>query len=102
MAQFGKAKGKPVAYDDGNLLYTSATDRTIKVIATFPGVGTITYVGDFHEPRHLDRRPHHRRHGRLQGRDGDGHDRPGLAKAPNIYVVTVPHPLNISTSAGVA
>ena len=45
VSQFGKAKGKPVAYDAGVITYTSSKNRVIKCIATFPGIGTLTFGG---------------------------------------------------------
>jgi hypothetical protein len=100
--QFGKAKGQAVAYDVGHLVYRSATDRRIKVTATFPGVGTITYVGDFKS----DSSPTTVVHitggtGAFKGARGTVTIGPG-SKAANIYVVTVPHPVNINTSTHVA
>jgi hypothetical protein len=72
--QFGKAKGRPVAWDEGDVVYTTATNRTIRVLAIFPGIGTIRRLPV--AAQRLDRGPHHRGHGRVPGRDRDGHDRP--------------------------
>jgi hypothetical protein len=45
VAQFGKKKGEPVAFDVGTVTYTSAVARKLVCVATFPGIGTITYGG---------------------------------------------------------
>jgi hypothetical protein len=101
--QFGKAKGKPVAWDEGEVLYTSATTRKIKVIATFPGVGSITYVGVFTSNESSSTVA------RIIGGTGGFKEATGTVTigsgsqtAPNIFVVTVPHTIDISTGTGVA
>jgi hypothetical protein len=102
VAQFGKAKGQPVAYDVGHLVYRSATDRRITVVATFPGIGTITYVGDFTDnssPTTVMRITAGT--GGFKGARGTVTIGPGT-KASNIYVVTVPHPVDIHSSSRVA
>lgn len=102
VAQFGKAKGQPVAYDVGHLVYRSTTDRHITVTATFPGVGSITYVGDFTNNSSTTTVVHITGGtGAFKGARGTVTIGPG-AKAANIYVVTLPHPLNIHSPTHVA
>ncbi len=102
VAQFGKKKGQPVAYDVGRIVYRSLTDRRITVTATFPGVGTISYVGDFTNNSGSTTVVHITGGtGAFKGAKGTVTIGPG-AKAANIYVVTVPHPVNIHTSTKVA
>jgi hypothetical protein len=43
--QLGKRKGKPVGYDAGTVLYTSAKAQSIQGVTTFPGYGTVTFGG---------------------------------------------------------
>ena len=43
--ELGKKKDKPVGYDAGTVLYTSATASKIEGITTFPGVGTLKFEG---------------------------------------------------------
>src|SRR5436309_4642065 len=43
--QLGKKKGKPVGYDAGTVVYTSATKQMIEGVMTIPGVGTLTFGG---------------------------------------------------------
>ena len=101
--QFGKAKGKAVAWDEGEVLYTSATTRKIKVIATFPGVGSITYVGVFASNRVTSTVARIvGGTGGFKGATGTVTIGSGARKAPNIFVVSVPHTIDISTGAGVA
>jgi hypothetical protein len=45
VAQFGKAKSRPVAYDVGTVTYLDGVRRTMKCTVTFPGIGTVTYGG---------------------------------------------------------
>src|SRR5579864_3303812 len=45
VAQFGKQKRQPVAFDVGTVTYTSPVARRLVCVATFPGIGTITYGG---------------------------------------------------------
>jgi hypothetical protein len=102
VAQFGKAKGQPVAYDVGHLVYRSATDRRITVTATFPGLGTITYVGDFtNASSGTTVVKITGGTGGFKGAKGTVTIGPGN-KAANIYVVTLPHAINIHTAAHVA
>jgi hypothetical protein len=102
-AQFGKAKGRPVAWDEGEVLYTSATNRSIRVLAIFPGIGSITYTGDFPSPRSVSAVARITGGtGGFRGASGTVTIGPGAASAPNIFLVTVPHPFDIHAAGGVA
>jgi hypothetical protein len=102
VAQFGKPKGQPVAYDVGHLVYRSATDRRIRVTATFPGIGTITYVGDFTSNSSATTVVHITGGtGGFKGAKGTVTIGPG-SKAANIYVVIVPHAINVHAATHVA
>jgi hypothetical protein len=103
-AQFGKPKGKAVAYDVGVLRYKTATRTWMKVKAIFPGIGTISYSGDM-----ITRKDGNMvlritgGTGGFQGATGTVTIGPGATTAPNIYRVTVPgHPLHIHGGGGVA
>ena len=101
--QFGKATGKAVAWDEGEVLYTSATTTEDQGDRDLPG-------------RRYD---HLRRRVRLEpvtatvarivggtggfkGASGTVTIGSGARTAPNIFVVSVPHTIDISTGAGVA
>jgi hypothetical protein len=102
VAQFGKAKGQPVAYDVGRLVYRSATDRRITVTATFPGLGTVTYTGDF--TNNSSKTTVFRitgGTGGFKGAKGSVTIGPGT-KAANIYVMTLPHAINVHIATHVA
>jgi hypothetical protein len=102
-AQFGKAKGRPVAWDEGEVRYTSATNRAIRVLAIFPGIGTITYTGDFPSPASVSTVARITGGtGGFAGASGTVTIGPGTASAPNTFVVTVPHALDIHAAGGVA
>ncbi len=102
-AQFGKKKGKPVAYDAGTLVYTSSTDTKITVVATFPGIGTITYRGPFATQKNgLTVVPISGGTGAFKGATGTVTIGKGSTTAPNIYVVHVPHPIDIHGRGTVA
>jgi hypothetical protein len=101
--QFGKKTGKAVAYDVGVMTYTSRTDTKLSAVATFPGVGTITFAGPF-----VTRKdgttviPITGGTGGFRGATGTVTIGAGATKAPNIYVITVPHRLNIDAPGGIA
>ena len=100
--QFGKAKGKAVAYDVGTMTYTSATATRIDVTATFTGIGTIHFAGRF-----VTRKdgttvvPITGGTGGFRGATGTVTIGKGATAAPNTYVVTVPHFLDLHAT-GVA
>lgn len=102
VAQFGKAKGQPVAFDVGRVVYRSATDRQIMATATFPGIGTLTYVGDLNDKNggttvvHITGGT-----GGFEGAKGTLTIGPGT-KSANVYLVTLPHALDIHKSTRVA
>jgi hypothetical protein len=102
--QFGKAKGKPIAYDVGVLRYTSSTKTTMSVTATFPGIGTITFAGDFDANKGNNVLPITGGTGGFKGAKGTVTIGPGATASPNTYRVTVPgHPIDIhGTGGGVA
>jgi hypothetical protein len=100
--QFGVAKGKPIAYDVGKLVYRSTSDRRFTVTATFPHVGTITYVGDFLDSnKGVTVAQITGGTGGFKGVKGTVTIGNGT-KAPNIYDITVPRPVNIGSSTHVA
>jgi hypothetical protein len=102
VAQFGKANGKPVAYDVGHLVYRTATDRRITVVATFPGVGTISYTGDFtSDSVRTTVVQITGGTGGFKGAEGTVTIGPG-EKAANIYRISLPHPIDINRTTGVA
>jgi hypothetical protein len=99
--QFGKKKGKPIAYDIGVLRYTSAKKTTMSVTAIFPGIGTITFKGKFDSDRKNNVLAITGGTGGFKGAKGTVTIGPGATTAPNIYRVTVPgHPLDIHGSGG--
>ena len=101
--QFGKAKGKAVAFDAGIIRYTSATHQEMLVTATFPGVGTITYQGSLdHQPNGDIVLPITGGTGGFKGAHGTVTIGPGEERAPNTYRVTVPGSVNIYGPGGVA
>ena len=100
-SQFGKPKGKAVAYDTGTLLYTSSTQTTMKVTAIFPGVGTIFYGGPFRTKHGITVLPITGGTGAFKGATGTVTIGSGATSAPNIYVVSVQHALDLGAT-GVA
>jgi hypothetical protein len=100
--QFGKRTGKPVAYDVGTLIYTSKTERRISATATFPRIGTITYAGPVVERKDGSTViPITGGTGGFRGASGTVTIGKGETKAPNTYVITVPHHLDLNAT-GVA
>ena len=92
--QLGKAKGKPVGYDAGIVLYTSATTQTIFGVTTFPGFGTLTFKGAMKTLK--DGTVHIAivsGSGAFKGTKGTLIIGAGNQKAPNTYLLTLPHPL---------
>jgi hypothetical protein len=102
-AQFGKQKGKPVAYDVGRIVYTSPKDTRITVIATFPGLGTITYRGPFETRKDGNTVLQiSGGTGAFKGATGTVTIGNGATTAPNTYVVHLRHPLDIHAAGRVA
>jgi hypothetical protein len=100
--QFGKKKGKAVAYDVGTMTYLTKTRIEIDAVATFPGIGKIHFAGPFATRRDgLTVVPIVGGTGGFEGATGTVTIGQGATSAPNIYVVTVPHHLDIH-STGVA
>jgi hypothetical protein len=91
VAQFGKKKNQPVAFDVGTVTYTSAVGRKLKCLVTFPGVGTITYGGVV-----VDHADGTTTFPIMQGTGGFKHAKgtvtfgPGGSTTPNTFIVTVP------------
>jgi len=100
--QFGKRAGMPVGYDVGTITSTGGAQTSIKVKAIFPKIGTITYSGPF-----VTRKdgttivPITGGTGGFKGATGTVVIGAGEQKSPNTYIVTIPHPLDLS-STGVA
>ena len=93
-AQLGKPKGKPVGYDAGTVLYTSATTQKIEGQTTFPGYGTLTFIGPLVTAKDGSARiPVVSGTGAFKGAKGMLIIGAGNQKAPNTYVLTLPHPL---------
>jgi hypothetical protein len=100
--QFGKKTGKPVAYDAGTIVYTSKTARRITARATFPRIGTISYGGPIVERKDgTTVVPITGGTGGFRGARGTVTIGKGETKAPNTYVIRVPHHLDLNAT-GVA
>jgi hypothetical protein len=97
--QLGK-KGKPVGYDAGTVLYTSGTAQKIEGVTTFPGVGSVTFEGEMKTMKdgtvHV---PVVKGTGVFKGAYGELIIGKGAQKAPNTYVLRLPHPLPAPGSA---
>lgn len=103
VAQFGKKKNQPVAYDVGTVTYTSSVARTMRCVATFPGIGTITYGGAV-----VDHKDGITSFPIISGTGGFRHAKgtvilgAGGTTSPNTFIVTLPgNPVQIHGS-GVA
>jgi hypothetical protein len=98
--QLGKKKGKPIGYDAGTVLYTSATKQKIEGLTTIPGVGTLTFGGEMKTMKdgttHV---PVLKGTGSFKGARGVLIIGAGTAKAPNTYVLRLPHPIPAPGSA---
>jgi hypothetical protein len=98
--QLGKKQGKPVGFDAGTVLYTSATRQKMEGVTTFPGFGTVTFAG---EPKTAKDGtatvPIVRGTGQFKGVKGVLVIGNGDQKAPNTYVLTLLHPLALPGSA---
>lgn len=92
--QLGKKKGKPIGFDAGTVLYTSPTTQTIEGLTTFPGIGTLTFGGEMKSLKdgtvHV---PVIKGTGSFKGAKGTLIIGEGSQKAPNTYVLRLPHPL---------
>jgi hypothetical protein len=98
--QLGKHKGKPVGYDAGTVLYTSATAEKIEGVTTFPGFGTLTFAGPLNAAKDGSVTvPIIKGTGAFQGVKGSLIIGAGNQKAPNTYVLTLLHPLVLPGSA---
>jgi hypothetical protein len=98
--QLGKKKGKPVGYDAGTVLYTSATAQKIEGVTTFPGFGTVTFVGPLKTAKDgTVTVPITKGTGQFKGVTGSLIIGAGDQKAPNTYVLTLPHALRLPGSA---
>ena len=92
--QLGKKKGNPVGYDAGTVLYTSPTAQVIEGLTTIPGFGTLTFGGEMKASKdgtvHV---PVIKGTGSFKGAKGTLIIGEGNQKAPNTYVLKLPHPL---------
>ncbi|HEY4349149.1 MAG TPA: hypothetical protein VGM80_16360 [Gaiellaceae bacterium] len=104
VAQFGKKKGRAVAYDVGTITYTSSSGRKLICKAIFPGVGTISYGGVVID--HKDGTtsfPITGGTGGFKNAKGTVTFHAGATTQPNTFVVTVPGDnLDIHGGGGVA
>jgi hypothetical protein len=90
----GKKKGKPVGYDAGTVVYTSAKTQTIQGVTTIPGVGTLTFAGPMTARKDgTVRIPVVKGTGSFKGAKGMLIIGAGSQKAPNTYVLKLPHPV---------
>lgn len=97
--QLGK-KGKPVGYDAGMVKYTSKTAQEIEGVTTFPGIGTVTFEGVMKTGKDGKTRvPVIKGTGSFKGARGMLIIGIGEQKAPNTYVLRLPHPLPAPGSA---
>jgi hypothetical protein len=88
----GKQKGKPVGYDAGTVVYTSAKTQTIQGVTTIPGVGTLTFAGPMITRKDgTVRIPVVNGTGSFKGAKGMLIIGEGTEKAPNTYVLKLPH-----------
>ena len=98
--QLGKKKGKPIGYDAGTVIYTSATKQEIEGVTTFPGIGTLTFGGQMKTMKdgtvHV---PVVKGTGSFKGAKGILIIGEGSQKAPNTYVLRLPHPIPLPGSA---
>jgi len=92
--QLGKKKGKPIGFDAGTVLYTSPTKQNIQGLTTIPGVGTLTFGGEMKTMKdgtvHV---PVVKGTGSFKGAKGVLIIGEGSQKAPNTYVLRLPHPI---------
>jgi len=98
--QLGKKPGKAVGYDAGSVLYTSPSTQSISGVTTFPGFGTLTFAGPMKTLKdgtvHV---PILKGTGAFKGAKGVLIIGEGNNKAPNTYVLSLPHSLCTGTCA---
>ncbi len=103
VTQLGKKSGVPVGYDVGTVTYTSANHQQLKVKATFPGLGTITYGGAMDASASGDSvMAITGGTGIFKGAKGTVTIGTGTNKAPNTYRVTVPGTLKLKSGLPLA
>jgi hypothetical protein len=102
VAQFGKPEGKPIAYDVGTITYTSSSERTMTCLATFPGIGTVTYGGPLTDSGGSTILRISEGTGAFKGATGTVIIGKGEKSAPNTYVIHLPHPIDIHARGNVA
>ncbi len=98
--QLGKRKGKAIGYDAGTVIYTSSKTQTIEGLTTFPGIGTLTFGGEMKPLK--DGTVHVaviKGTGSFKGAKGTLIIGEGNQKAPNTYVLRLPHPIPSPGSA---
>jgi hypothetical protein len=101
--QLGKAKGKPVGYDAGTVLYTGRTTQSISGVSTFPGLGTVTFAGPMTEAKDGSVTvPITGGTGQFKGVKGTLTIGSGERKAPNTYRLTLKRALVLPGSGPVA
>jgi hypothetical protein len=98
--QLGKAKGNPIGYDAGTVVYTSRTDQKIKGVTTLPGFGTVSFAGSMKMRKdgtvHV---PIVSGTGAFRGARGVLIIGKGDQTAPNTYVLTLPHSIPLPGAA---
>jgi len=101
--QFGRAKGKPVAYDQGLIVYRGEhKPQRIYGIINFTGIGTLTYQGAMMPAKHGNTIVKVTGGtGKFKGAHGTLTIGPGDAKARNVYRVVIPNGnLNVTGGGG--
>lgn len=90
----GKKKGKPIGFDAGTVVYTSAKKQSIQGVTTIPGIGTLTFAGPMTTSKDgTVRIPVLKGTGSFKGAKGMLIIGQGSQKAPNTYVLKLPHPI---------
>ena len=98
--QLGKKKGKPVGFDAGTVVYTSPTTQEIEGLTTIPGVGTLTFGGEMKTEKDGTVRVRVLKGtGSFKGATGVLIIGQGSQKAPNTYVLRLPHAIPAPGSA---
>jgi hypothetical protein len=93
--QFGRLKkGKPVGFDAGTVYYTSPKTQRIEGLTTIQGLGTLTFGGEMKASKDGSVRvPVLKGTGSFKGAKGMLIIGEGSQKAPNTYMLTLPHPI---------